>query len=89
MAESHREEERLESPRGDRLPRERRERLDRVRQRRKGRGARRRSQHGKTAKNRGDLSPHARDNRKEAPRSQSALYGLKYLLTYAPMRLDA
>ena len=89
MAESQREEERLESLRGDRFPWERRERLDRVRQRREGRGAKRRSQHGKTAKNRGDRSPHARDNRKEAPRSQSPFCELKYFLTYASMRLDA
>lgn len=46
MAQSHREEQSLESLRGDPLPWERGYGLERVRERREGGGAKRRSQHG-------------------------------------------
>jgi hypothetical protein len=81
MAESHREQERLESPRGDRLPWERGERLDQIREGREGRRAERRSQHGKTAKERRRSLASARDNRKERRESQRRGAGLSQLFT--------
>jgi hypothetical protein len=86
MAESQREEEHLESLRGDRLPWERGERLDQIRERRKGgrgRASERRGEHEsqRTERSGDDRSPHARDNRKRERESQEPRAALSHLLT--------
>jgi len=84
MAESQREEERLESLRGDRLPWERGERLDQIRERREGGRAlsKRRGEHEKrSGEQRGQRSGLDRDNKEKRGRSQRRGAGLSHLLT--------
>jgi hypothetical protein len=84
MAESQREEERLESLRSDRLPWERGERLDQIRERReggRGRASKRRGEH--ESQRAREQRPHglARDNRKKERRIQRRGAVLSHLLT--------
>ena len=91
MAQSHREEQSLESLRGDPLPWERGYGLERVRERREGRRAKRRSQHGKTAKNRGDRSPlpETIQSRGEGARALSPDCHISSQCRYAHRRIGA
>jgi hypothetical protein len=84
MAESQREEERLESLRGDRLPWERGERLDQIRERReggRGRASERRREHESQRTERRRRSPVTRDNKEKEEGSQRRGAGLSQFST--------